>query len=188
MNFLLGGLDGLDQASKAELMADLMRISQRKNFAKHELLHQEGKVCKQLFYVESGLVRAFYYRDGEEITAHFAPEHTMLTAIDSVIQNKASRYSLEVLEDSSILSISYPDLKEILLQKPQYEKVLRMYLERIYIDLAERIEDVLFHTAKERYAKLMKDRPSLLQRVQLKHIASYLGITQETLSRIRANS
>lgn len=73
----------------------------------------------------------------------------------------------------------------MLKEKPHYEKYIRIFLEQIYIDLAERVEDLLFHSVKERYDKLIKNTPSLLQRMHLKHIASFIGITQKTLSRIR---
>ncbi|MBL4649976.1 MAG: hypothetical protein JKY03_09605 [Aureispira sp.] len=71
-------------------------------------------------------------------------------------------------------------------QNPTYEKFVRLFLEQIYIDLAERVEDLLFYNAKDRYDNLMLKNPSLFQRVNLGHIASYIGVTQETLSRIRA--
>ena len=74
---------------------------------------------------------------------------------------------------------------ELLTNKPQYEKYIRLVLEQVYIDLVERFEDLLFYTAKERYEKLIEKTPNLLQRVNLEHIASFIGITQETLSRIR---
>lgn len=178
-------LKDVNESDLAELLTDFQKIMKKESFSKKELLHNEGTVCNHLFLIEKGIARSFYYKDGKDITAHFAIENGTITAIDSFIQRKNSRYNIELLEDSEIISISHQDMHDLLQEKPQYEKYIRIFLEQIYIDLAERIEDLLFHTAKERYDKLVENTPNLLQRVNLKHIASYIGITQETLSRIR---
>ena len=170
----------------ASLSEDFGKIMTFGEHIKGTMLHKEDTVCNHLFIIQKGLARAFYYKDGQDITAHFALEGTSITAIDSLIQRKRSRYNIEVLEDSSIISISKEDMDALLKEKPQYEKHIRLYMEQIYIDLAERVEDLVFHSAKERYDKILEKTPQLIQRVNLKHIASYLGITQETLSRIRA--
>lgn len=153
--------------------------------SKYDRLHIEGKVCNHLFLIKKGIARAFYYKDGQDITAHFAPEGTMITAIDSFIQRKRSRYNIELLESAEIVSISHKDLHDLLAREPEHEKLVRLYLQDIYVELQQRLEDILFHTAKERYEKLIEKNPNLLQRVNLGYIASYLGVTQETLSRIR---
>jgi CRP-like cAMP-binding protein len=150
------------------------------------LLHSEGTICDHFFIIHKGLARAYYYKDTKDITAHFAIENTTITAIDSFIQRKKSRYNIELLEDTSLSYIKYDDWKKLLEDKPHYEKYARIFLENIYIDIAERIEDLLFYSAKERYARLIKKFPAFQQRVNLGHIASYIGITQETLSRIRS--
>lgn len=178
-------LKGINESELTELLTDFQKIMKKTSFQKNELLHKEGEVCNHLFLIEKGITRAFYHKDGKDITAHFAVENGTTTAIDSFIQRKNSRYNIEVLEKSDIISISHHDLHQLLEEKPHYEKYVRIFLEQIYIDLAERIEDLLFHSAKERYDKLVKNTPNLLQRVNLKHIASFIGITQETLSRIR---
>lgn len=179
-------LKDVNESELTDLLTDFQKIMKKASFLKNELLHKEGEICNHLFLIEKGITRAFYYKDGKDITAHFAVENGTTTAIDSFIQRKNSRYNIEVLENSEIISISHQDLHQLLQEKPHYEKYVRIFLEQIYIDLAERIEDLLFHSAKERYDKLVKNTPSLLQRVNLKHIASFIGITQETLSRIRA--
>lgn len=170
----------------ARFNADFEEITQWHTYSKHHRLHHEDTVCNDLFIIQTGLARAFYHKDGQDITAHFAFEKTTITAIDSFIQRKRSRYTIELLEDATLATVSHKSLYGLLDEKPEYEKFVRIYLEQIYIDLAERVEDLLFNTAKERYVKLIEKYPDILQRVHLKHIASYVGITQETLSRIRA--
>ena len=178
-------LEHVNQAEVSSLLYDFQKLMSKQSFKSKAILHKEGDICNHLYLIEKGIARAFYYKDGKDITAHFAAEKRTITAIDSFIQRKKSRYNIEVLEDSEITAISHQDLQNLLEKKPEYEKYTRIFLEQIYIDLAERVEDLLFHNAKERYDKLVEKTPDLLQRVHLKHIASFIGITQETLSRIR---
>ncbi len=176
----------LSDVDMTELLADFQKIMKAETLNSKSILHKEGTVCDRLFVINKGIARAYYYKDGKDITAHFAVENGTITAIDSFIQRKSSRYNIELLEDSEIMSISHQEMQSLLQEKPQYEKYTRLFLEQIYIDLAQRIEDLVFHSAKERYDKLVATSPSLLQRVNLMHIASFIGVTQETLSRIRA--
>ncbi|WMX16156.1 MULTISPECIES: Crp/Fnr family transcriptional regulator [unclassified Aureispira] len=169
------------------LINDFRSITTIKSFPKHFLLHEEGTICNELFFIEKGIARSYYHKDGKDITAHFALENEAITAIDSFIQRKKSRYNIEILEEAVIYSMTHQAIDQLLALNPQYEKFIRLFLEHIYIDLAERIEDLLFYNAKERYDNLMQKNPSLDQRVNLGHIASYIGVTQETLSRIRAS-
>lgn len=168
------------------LVDDLRKITTIHRLPKHHLLHQEGNICKHLYFIETGIARSYYHKDGKDITAHFAVENGGVTAIDSFIQCKKSRYNIEILEDAVVHSMAHYDIHALLDQNPTYEKFVRLFLEQIYIDLAERVEDLLFYNAKDRYDNLMLKNPSLFQRVNLGHIASYIGVTQETLSRIRA--
>lgn len=168
------------------LVNDLRNITTIHRFPKHHLLHQEGTICNHIYFIETGIARSYYHKDGKDITAHFAVENGGVTAIDSFIQRKKSRYNIEILEDAVVHSMTHYDIHALLDQNPTYEKFVRLFLEQIYIDLAERVEDLLFYNAKNRYDNLMLKNPSLFQRVNLGHIASYIGVTQETLSRIRA--
>jgi len=185
-SIILKQLEHLDPFILDQLLQDFQPLFQHRSYTKGALIHQEGHICNHIFLIEKGIARAFYYKDGKDITAHFAAEQTSITAIDSFIQRKQSRYNIEALEDTTAITISHQDIQTLLDNKPQYERYVRLYLEQIYIDLAERIEDLLFHSAKERYQKILSSNPSLLQRVNLGHLASYLGISQETLSRVRA--
>ena len=178
-------LKDLNEADTFELILDFKNLMHKSTLQKNHVLHSEGNICNHIYFIEKGIARAYYFKDGKDITAHFAVEQETITAIDSFIQRKKSRYNIELLEASEISSISYEDLHTLLAQKPQYEKFIRLFLETIYINLADRIEDLLFHSAKERYQKLFDTSPDLFQRVNLGHIASFIGVTQETLSRIR---
>jgi len=180
MNFNnLSGIVPLDLAS------EILSLLEKQTFSKNHLLHQQGTICNHIYLVQKGIARTFFYKEGKDITVHIASEGELITAIDSVISLKKSRYNVELLEDSEILIISYKALQSLMEKHPEHEKYMRLILEQLYAEGADRIEEFLFYSAKERYDNLIKKRPHLLNMVNLGHIASYLGITQETLSRIR---
>lgn len=154
--------------------------------AKGACLHPVGALGRDLFLVQQGLLRSYYWADGRDVTAHFAMEHGLIGAADSLIRGRPSRYAIEALEDSHCLVLAYPELEAFLEAHPQWEHVARKISQYLYMDLVERFEGLLFLSAKERYAHLLDRYPGLEQRVNLGHIASYLGIAPETLSRVRA--
>jgi CRP-like cAMP-binding protein len=182
---MFDNLNPTDPLAK-DFFQDFSKLMTFQELPNKHILHSEGTVCDNFYIIHKGLARAYYFKDAKDITAHFAVENTSITAIDSFIQRKKSRYNIELLENTSLSYVNYYDWKKLSEEKPHYEKYARIFLESIYIDIAERIEDLLFHSAKERYKKISTKFPNLLQRVNLGHIASYIGITQETLSRIRA--
>lgn len=178
-------LRGVNESELIQLRIDFEKIMTKHSFLKKHLIHEEGAICNHLYLIEKGVIRSFYHKDGKDITAHFALDRDAITAIDSFIQRKHSRYNIEVLEDAEVWLIDHQDMLELLTRKPQYERYIRLFLEQVYVDLVERVEGLLFFTAKERYNQLIEKNPDLLQRVNSNHIASFIGITQETLSRIR---
>lgn len=185
---MLKHLAHLNEGEKADILADFMQIVSFKAVKKGEIIHHPATICNSLFLVQSGLLRVYYLKDGKDITAHFALENETITAIDSYIQRKQSKYTIEALEDSTVLVLNKKDIDALVLRKPKHEKVLTIFLEQIYIDLVDRIESLLFYSSEERYHNLIEKQPELLLRANLGHIASYIGISQETLSRVRANS
>ena len=168
-----------------ELISDYQKILIPHSFPKNHLLHIENKVCEHSYLIEKGAARIYHFKDGKEITSHFAFEGEAITAIDSLLQRKKSKYNIELLEDSTLFSVSYEKMEQLYQKSIIHERFGRLFLQQVYVDLVERIEAIQFHTAQERYDNLLRKQPHILQRVALKHIASYLGITQETLSRIR---
>lgn len=167
------------------LATDVMSQMKYQEFPKHHLLHREGTICNHIYLMQQGVARTFFYKEGRDITVHIASEGELITAIDSVISLKKSRYNVELLEDSEVQVIGYRELQLLLNNHPEYEKYMRLILQQLYAEGADRVEEFLFYSAKERYENLIKNKPTLLQRINLGHIASYLGMTQETLSRIR---
>ncbi len=139
-----------------------------------------------LYFIEKGLIRGYYFYNGKEITNWFAQEEEFATCFYSFVANKPSFECIETLEDCELISIPLKTLQTLYLDFPETERIGRIITENYYIKLEERVLNIQFKTAKERYQKLITKKPLLLQRSSLGQIASYLGITQETLSRIRA--
>jgi CRP-like cAMP-binding protein len=156
--------------------------------AKGELLATEGKVCQYVYFLEKGCLRGYYNLDGKEVTYWFAFENNFVTSFFSFITRKAGIENIQVLEDCTLWAISYEDLQKLYGKHSDIERLGRIMHERYYVMLEERFVSNHFKEAKERYDNLMTNAPHILQRVPLGHVASYLGITQETLSRIRNKS
>jgi CRP/FNR family transcriptional regulator, anaerobic regulatory protein len=166
---------------------DLLDKSRKEHLPKHYLLHQQGEVCEKLYFIEKGLVRWYHFNtDGKDITDSFGVENSFITAFDSFFQRKPSRYFIELIEDSVVYSMTYADLENSFENFPEIERVGRLILIQILEQTLDKNAALQFNNARQRYEFITNKHPDLLQRVSLGHIASYLGITQETLSRIRA--
>lgn len=168
-----------------ELAKAIQEITTYQTYKKNSILHESGKVCNHFYIILNGIARVFYFKEDKDITCHFASEKESITAIDSFIQCKKSKYNIEALEDLEVLAISHYDLENLFQKHQKYERFGRLFLQQLYIDLVERIDNLVLKTTKERYEMLLEKKPELFQRVASKHIATYLGMTAETFSRIR---
>jgi CRP/FNR family transcriptional regulator, anaerobic regulatory protein len=152
---------------------------------KGTLLLNQGEICHYLYYLDKGFARGFFYQDGKDITAWFALDNDIATPLYSFVTRNPSFESVEILEDSVWYAISHDNLQYIYEKYPEFNLVGRIYTEKYYVDLMARTMAFQIQSATERYHHLLTHQPQLLQRASLGHIASYLGISQETLSRIR---
>ncbi len=168
------------------LEKEINTISKKISLQKGEIIINIDERCEQLFFVEKGLLRGYYFDEDKEITNWFSQEEEFATCFYSFIANKPSFEIIQALEDCELIQLNYTSLQDLYNKFPETERIGRMITESYYIKLEERILNLQFKTAKERYQKLSSTKPSLLQRASLGQIASYLGITQETLSRIRS--
>ena len=147
---------------------------------------KEGKICKTLYFLEKGALRGFYNVEGKEITHWFAFENDFVTSFHSFITGQAAVENIQLLEGSILWSISKEDLTALLNRFHELERVLRIAYEKYYIRLEERFINAQFKTASERYQHLLDQHLHIPGRVPLGYMASYLGISRETLSRVRS--
>jgi CRP-like cAMP-binding protein len=155
------------------------------SFEKGDLLEKEGKVADHLHFIMDGAVRSFYFRDNKDITVSFALENEFVTAMHSFITRQPSYENIEALEKSKVASMHYADLQHLFSQFPDFERTYRMILEQYYIALEEHHIFSKFKSARDRYLILMDSRPKIIQKASVGHIASFLDMSIETLSRIR---
>jgi CRP-like cAMP-binding protein len=154
-------------------------------FSKNEYLVAEGKTCRHLYFLQQGALRGFYNLEGKEITHWFAFEEDFVTSFHSFITQQPSIENIQLLEGSILWAISKDSLNTLLNQYHEIERLVRIAYEKYYIRLEDRFVNAQFKTASERYQNLLLQTPHIIERVPLGYIASYLGISQETLSRIR---
>ena len=149
-------------------------------------LHPIGHTCRNVYFVKKGLLRIYYFKDDTDVTEQFEFENSMVARADSLFQAKPSRKGIQAIEDSELIAINSALLFKLYDSYPDIERLFRKIFENAYVETVERIESIQFHTAEERYNNLLEQSAQTIQRVPLKYIASYLGITQVSLSRIRA--
>lgn len=153
---------------------------------KNQNLQEIGMRCKTIYFVKEGLARIFYLKDGNEVTEYFAFENDLIIRAESLFTGKPSLKAIQALEDTVFIGIPADQLFSLFDTFPQIERLFRKIIEQAYVHTVNRMESIQFHSAEERYAQLLEEKPNLIQRIPLKYIASYLGITQVSLSRIRA--
>ena len=170
----------------AEAHEALAGVLERMELPKGHQLLRPGAVCHYLYFIEKGLTRTWYLKDGKDVTDWISAEDSIAVSIISFLTHQSDRRGIELLEDSVFHAISYTHLEALYREHHDIERLGRLLLSQGIIQLQQRFDDLHFATAQQRYQQLIGANPSLLRRVPLGMIASYLGITQETLSRIRA--
>jgi CRP/FNR family transcriptional regulator, anaerobic regulatory protein len=157
-----------------------------KELKKKELFLQADKVQKEIGFITKGLVRSFFIdADGNEITVGFYSEGDYATHYPAFITRKPSRYSIQCLEPTTIVCLSFDDMQWMYQQIPVFEKYGRLIAEEVLTLQQARIESFIFQTAEERYLDFIQHRPALFNRISLSQLCSYLGIERQTLTRIR---
>ena len=155
-------------------------------YPKKEFLLKSGDIQRELAFILKGLVRRYYINDkGNEISTGFNKEDEYVTDYPSFIRQKPTKYFLQGLEPSLILSIPYDTIQECYKKFDSFQLYGRMMAEQALSILSDRMESFLFNTAEERYVKFMVEQPDLMKRVSLTHLSSLLGIERQSLSRIR---
>lgn len=153
---------------------------------KGEFFIKQDKVCRQIAFINKGTLRTFYINDkGEETTSCFCTENSLTTSYKSFILQQPSNLSIQALEDTELLVIDYEHLQKLYSTSIVWQNIGRAVAEKEYIVMEQYASVLNNETAKEKYLRLLKEQPNVLQKANLEDIASYLGITRRTLSRIR---
>ena len=165
----------------------ISEISSIVSIKKNKDLQPIGHSCKTIYFINKGIARIYYFKDGIDITESFSFESNIIARVESLFTGKPSRKAIQILEDAEVVAINSGQLFKLYDTFPEIERLFRKIFEAAYVDTVNRIEGIQFHSAEERYKALINQAPNILQRVPLKHVASYLGITQVSLSRIRGH-
>ena len=163
-------------------------LLEEKKLSKKELIVKHQQPCKNINFVLSGILRAFYMdASGKESTIMFAVSDWWITDMYCFINEKPSMLNIEALEESSILQLSKDNLDKLYSKVPKFERFFRIMMQNAYIREQLRVIENLSLPAEERYYNFLKKYPLAVERVTQKQIASYLGITPEFLSIIKTN-
>jgi len=163
----------------------VLKHFETKSIKKKTNILEAGTTAKEVYFILNGCIRLFYNKDGEDISAYFFTEKMFAGAYDSFISQKPSRHSIETLEDCEVLAISYKALQELFIEFPKMNEFVRKVLEERFVSLHELFTSQILDSPEERYLNLLKERPDIIQRIPQHQIATFLGITPVSLSRIR---
>ena len=185
MDKFLAFLRQITPISKEEY-EDAISLFTEQNLEKGAFFIKQDKVCKQIAFIISGTLRTYYLNDkGEEITSCFCTENCLTTSYKSFILQQASNLNLEAIEETQLLVIDYENLQKLYSKSAVWQNIGRAVAEREYIVMEQYASVLNNETAKEKYLRLLEEQPNVLQKAKITDIASYLGVTRRTLSRIR---
>jgi CRP-like cAMP-binding protein len=165
---------------------NLIKIASHKVLKKSDYFIIEGEICKQVAFVLSGSLRSFYISDkDEEITYCITFPNSLMTAYSSYLTSQPTQENIQAITETQLLIIQKSKFEALVQQNPSWINFIKIIAEQQYIELEKRIFQLQKSDAKKRYADLMKNQPEYIQHIPLQYLASYLGISQRHLSRIR---
>ena len=155
-------------------------------FRKGDTILKSGDVCRNIYYIDKGLIRQYYYKYDKEVTEHLGEDHTIFMCIESLFKEEPSKIEVEALEATVLFALPKVDLERVALHNVNIQLLYRKILEESLIISQVHADLVRFETAQNRYKRMCKLMPQVVLRAPLVYIASYLQMTPETLSRVRA--
>ena len=156
------------------------------NFPKGEYLLKSGQVSQYLYFVITGIGKVYYLKDGKEIIDWISDEGNLLTSVSSFLTHTPSLHNVKLIEDAELIGISHTDLEGLFSKYHELERLGRQLTILALVQLQNRINSMQFETAKKRYENFLLHYPNCINRISLGDLASFLGMTQVTLSRVRA--
>ena len=172
----------LSDALKKELVQRIVL----KNFRKGELVHHADTICRKSYFICKGLMRIYFIKDGKEITEYFSAENEWVNSPRSFMQQQLDIYYIDTLEQAECFCLDVHDLVFLFDHFPEMERYARLSMGTAFGHYLERITSMRFTSATEKYRHFCETYRDIYPRIPLGMVSSYLGITQETLSRIRA--
>ena len=155
-------------------------------YGKGEKILQEGEICRNISYIERGLIRQFYFKNGKEVTEHLGVDHSIFMCIESLFKEEPTRLQVEALEPTLVYALPKARLEAAAIRNVNIQMLYRKILEESLIQSQIHADLVRFESAPNRYKRLCDLNPQVVLRAPLTYIANYLQMTPETLSRIRS--
>ncbi|GAA4307614.1 Crp/Fnr family transcriptional regulator [Nibribacter koreensis] len=168
------------------MKSELVKRIHFKTFKKGELVHDANTVCTKSYFIQKGLLRGYFIKEGKEISEYFCEEGEWVNSPRSFMQRQLDIYYIDAIEDTDVFCLHVHDLVYLFENFPEMERYARLSMGTVFGHFMERITSLRFTTAQEKYLHFCATYQGIYHRIPLGMIASYLGITQETLSRIRA--
>jgi len=153
---------------------------------KSEFFIKEGQICSKIAFISEGLFRIYYLKDGIEINTCFCKENSITSSFNSFVNHIPSNENIQALENSVVVTLSSENLAKLYSDSQIWQTIGRLLTEKECLRLSDRASSLSFESALEKYKNLLKYQPGIIQRVSIQHIASYIGVSRETLSRIRS--
>ncbi len=163
-------------------IADLFKPT---SLAKNNYFTEVGKHCHKLSFIKSGYIRVFEYRDGKEITQWISSQGEFVTDLSSIIFKTPARWNIQAIEDCELYTISDTDYRNIHQIIPEWQILEKLFISKCFLSLEDRVFSFISLSAEERYQQLFNTKPDLFNHVPLQYLASMMGMSPETLSRIR---
>ena len=157
-------------------------------FAKGQMILSEGEICKHVYYIERGLIRQFYFKNGKQITEHLGEDRSIFMCIESLFREEPTKLQVEAIQPTWVYALPKQKLEQVALHNVNIQILYRKILEESLITSQVHADLVRFETAQARYKRMCKLSPQVILRAPLVYIASYLQMTPETLSRVRSST
>ena len=170
---------------KQDAFKDIVKFLERREVPAKCLLLKEGKIADRMFLVRQGCLREFFYKDGKDFTTQFFFENDGVASAESFFEDKPSKYNIETIEKTIILEIPKKIYYESMEKMPELKSIMYIAIQKRLIQYMDYMKSYITDKPIDRYLNLMKTRPEIIQRVPQHYIASYLGMTSVSLSRIR---
>jgi CRP-like cAMP-binding protein len=170
-----------------DVLDQVLRAFVVKTYQKGDFFVREGETSRYLGFIESGMFQYFVWKDGEEKTSYVSIAGTFLSSVMSFVSQTPARESVRALADSEVCVITRADLKALAAELPPFKDFYVGLLESTVCGIDSSRHDLIVLTAEQRYAKMLREEPFLLQQIPLQYLASMLGVTPRHLSRIRGN-